>query len=77
MSMEMTTTGLGDQQADAMQGTENDEEPIPFPSLLDVPQPITESEGMSRDHTFTLNIISNFWIGRLAGKRDFEIDELR
>lgn len=60
MSLEITTTGLGDQQVVTMQGTENDEEAIPFPSLLDIPQPITESEGTSRGHTFTLDIISNF-----------------
>lgn len=44
MSTKITTTSFGDQQVVAMQGTENDEEDIPFPSLPDDPQPITESE---------------------------------
>lgn len=77
MSTKITTTkSLDDQQVVAMQGIENDEEGIPFPSLPDGPQPITESEGTSRGHSITLNRISKFCI-RLAGQRDFKFDELR
>lgn len=77
MSTDITLTRSGDQQVVQVQDIENDEEEAPFPSQDDDPQPITESQGASRDRLFVVGSLSGLCIRRMARQRDFKADQLR